>query len=310
MEDEDLEELKSQDELKKEVGAADDDDGYEVVEEGEEAAVEEAADAKPPATQRTPEQTRLAELEAEIAELKAKSTQGDSDRNRELNERLDKLDKDKEADVLARFNARRDQVKKELRAAKEAGDTDKEMELTDLLTKMNAAEIVANSQRRERPDPAQSRRPQPTQQREPPTNEARDWYMRNRGWFGTQANAKATAYAKTVDQALFLEGFDKNTPAYFDELDKRVGRVYPTLITPRQGAATVKRQTGSATAPTARGASPRKGDITTADGRLKLTPKRHQVASMLGILDDPAKMKAYKQELRASNARAAAGGTR
>lgn len=305
--DEDLEELKSQDELKKEVGAADDDEGYEVVEEGEDAAAE-AEDAKPPATQLTPEQVRLRELEAEIADLKAKGSQGDSDRNRELTERLDKLDKDKEADVLARFNARRDQVKKELRAAKEAGDTDKEMELTDVLTKMNAAEIVANSQRRE-PPPNSNRTQQRQPQREAPTNEAREWYMRNRSWFGTKENAKATAYAKTIDQALYLEGFDKNTPAYFDELDKRVGRVYPTLVTPKQGAAPVVKR-GSATAPTARGASPRKADLTTADGRLKLTPKRHQVASMLGILDDPEKMKAYKQELKASNARAAAGGNR
>lgn len=266
--------------------------GFVVEEEGEEQE-EEAAAPPQKAQELTPEQLRIRELEGEIQALKGNATQ----QNRQLAERLEQMDKDKEKDVIARFNAQRDRVKAGIKKAKEDGDVEKETELTDVLTKMNAAEMLANSQRREQRQPEQ--RPQPQQRREPPTDQAREWYLRNRSWFNV--DPKATAYARTVDQALYLEGYDKSSRAYFDELDKRVGRVYPTLVN-TQGASPVKKPAGSSTAPIARGASPRKSEVTTADGRLKLTPKRHQVANMLGILDDPVKMAAYKKEIKRSNA--------
>ena len=67
---------------------------------------------------------------------------------------------------------------------------------------------------------------QPQQAPVPPTQEALEWYSKNE-WFGE--NVEATQYAKYTHMNLVNEGFEPDSNEYYNELNQRIGKVYPDL---------------------------------------------------------------------------------
>jgi hypothetical protein len=70
---------------------------------------------------------------------------------------------------------------------------------------------------------------QQVQQEVTPTEDALEWHERN-PWYANQDNEddmKATQYAYYVHYNLANEGFDVGSDEYYEELDSRVGTVYP-----------------------------------------------------------------------------------
>jgi hypothetical protein len=70
---------------------------------------------------------------------------------------------------------------------------------------------------------------QQVQQEVTPTEDALEWHERN-PWYANQHNEddmKATQYAYYVHYNLANEGFDVGSDEYYEELDSRVGTVYP-----------------------------------------------------------------------------------
>jgi hypothetical protein len=65
-----------------------------------------------------------------------------------------------------------------------------------------------------------------------PTNEALTWHERNQ-WYGNgedQEHLQATQFAYFTHFNLINEGFEPDSDDYYDQLDTRVGKVYPKLV--------------------------------------------------------------------------------
>jgi len=72
---------------------------------------------------------------------------------------------------------------------------------------------------------------QPQEQQVTPTREAQDWHSKN-SWYGNQDNPsdlEATQYAYFTHYNLINEGYDADSDDYYNELDKRVEKVYPDI---------------------------------------------------------------------------------
>ena len=80
--------------------------------------------------------------------------------------------------------------------------------------------------------PVQQIQPQVQQQADPqPTREALDWASKNT-WYGDQSNqesVEATQFAYFTHFNLVNEGFEADSDDYYNELNKRVFKVYPSL---------------------------------------------------------------------------------
>lgn len=81
------------------------------------------------------------------------------------------------------------------------------------------------------PQPMQQQMPQqPQQQQRPaPAPLALKWVQKNRAWLDNPSFAGQRAFAIAEDSKLVAEGYDKNSPDYYAELDRRVDTAFPTL---------------------------------------------------------------------------------
>jgi hypothetical protein len=74
---------------------------------------------------------------------------------------------------------------------------------------------------------------QPAQEEIKPTDQALSWHERNK-WYGdgeNEENLQATQFAYFTHFNLINEGYEPDSDEYYNELDTRVFRVYPTLRT-------------------------------------------------------------------------------
>ena len=73
--------------------------------------------------------------------------------------------------------------------------------------------------------------PEP-QQEIVPTEQAKAWHAKN-SWYGDTANPdnlQATQYAYFTHYNLINEGYEADSEDYYNELDARVGKVYPDIV--------------------------------------------------------------------------------
>tara|TARA_R100000951_G_scaffold101138_1_gene92260 strand:+ start:1428 stop:2381 length:954 start_codon:yes stop_codon:yes gene_type:complete len=114
---------------------------------------------------------------------------------------------------------------------------------------------------------------QQVQQEVKPTEDALEWHDKN-PWYANQDDEddmKATQYAYYVHYNLANEGFDVGSDEYYEELDSRVGTVYPhTKSASKGGSKTV--QSGS------RPAVQRVASATQGGGRSKTQGKKNGVS--------------------------------
>ena len=75
--------------------------------------------------------------------------------------------------------------------------------------------------------PQQQTYQQPENQFVQPTQEALEWKANN-SWFGE--NAEATQYAQYTHMNLVNEGFEPDSDEYYTELNNRVYKIYPDLV--------------------------------------------------------------------------------
>ncbi len=92
-------------------------------------------------------------------------------------------------------------------------------------TQQSAAEQPAHSQ-----SPAQ---PQPQRPNVPPL--ARDWLAKNKTWVGQDKYRAHTAALAQIDNEVAAEGYDKNSPEYYRELDRRLDKLFPGFRAPAKG---------------------------------------------------------------------------
>ena len=105
-----------------------------------------------------------------------------------------------------------------------------------------------------------------------PTEDALAWHERN-PWYADQDNEdnmKATQYAYYVHYNLANEGFDVGSDEYYEELDSRVGTVYPHTRSANSGSKVVQNE--------ARPAVQRVASATQGGGRSKTQDNKNGVS--------------------------------
>jgi len=149
--------------------------------------------------------------------------------------------------------------------------------------------------RRSEPSASQSNY-QPPQQQPAAPPEATEWFNRNNTWFDAPGYEQQTTLARSIDVQLDLEGYDKDSPEYYEELDGRIKNVFNDLpvrgtVRPR-GAKSAKRSSSPVAPAGAGGRSKGKRKAT------RFTPAEANMARELGLTSEDA-LKEYRKELDA-----------
>ena len=93
--------------------------------------------------------------------------------------------------------------------------------------KVRIAKQKQNEANTQYQQPQQQTYQQPENQFVQPTQEALEWKANN-SWFGE--NAEATQYAQYTHMNLVNEGFEPDSDEYYAELNNRVYKIYPDLV--------------------------------------------------------------------------------
>ena len=234
-------------------------------------------------------QKRIQKLVAQRkdAELQVKQMQ---EQNAQLNARLSRLEQGANKNTEQAFNQRYSQVKQALEKAVEEGDTKAQVNFSEQLADMRAAVRVAQLQQQQRSQQSVSPTVGRAQQTvsNPVQDKAMQWWQKN-NWFNQQGFERETATARAIDVQIEAEGFDKNSSDYYEELNNRLQKVFPELVsgTSPNKAKVKSRQP---VAPTTGGSS-YKGN------RVRMTKDQLAMARELGISDEQS-LKKYEAEIR------------
>ena len=225
----------------------------------------------------------------EAEELAQKQAQESSN----LKARLEKLESQNQQTVNKDFQTHYDQTKQALHTAVEEGDTKAQVEFSEQLADMRARIRVADLQKQQ----AQQQRvqqpvQQPVQQTAQAPEKAMSWWKEN-DWFNAKGFERETAAARAIDVQLDLEGFDKNSADYYDNLNNRLQKMYPELISSNNVTQPKTRAKSSNIVTPSTGGSSYKGN------RVRMTQDQLRMARELGI-NDEAGLKKYAQEIQKS----------
>jgi hypothetical protein len=213
----------------------------------------------------------------------------------QLRDRLNRLEQGADQQKLDQFKGQYDRVRNELVQAAEEGDTAKQVELTEKIADMRAAARVADQARSQdlaRVQQQQQQQPSPPQ--EQPPQEALTWWNKNR-WFNSPEHKAESAYARSVDESLDAEGFDKDTPEYYAELDTRLQKKFPELYSD-----TTFKPSKPPIAPTG-GSGGGTRSKRPNDGRLRFTKAELDMAKTLGITTEEG-LRTYHAEIQKGDA--------
>ena len=231
-------------------------------------------------------QRRQAELQAkkyqeETAELKARLARLESHTNKQQSDRLQ-----------SDFDRRYALTKEALKKAVEEGDTDAQVSFSEQLADMRAAIRVSEMQNQLRQQqqtqsPTVGRAQQAAVNPAPP--KAMNWWQQNQ-WFNAQGYERETAAARAIDVQLDLEGYDKNSDDYYNQLNSRLQKVFPELVSSNDQS--TKSKSRKIVTPTTGGSSYR-------GNRVRMTQDQLRMARELGI-NDEAGLRKYASEIQKS----------
>ena len=223
------------------------------------------------------------------SELEAKTLQ---EKNSQLEARLARLEQGSEQTAQQAFNQKYSDTKAALTKAVEEGDTKAQVDFSEQLADMRAAMRVAEMQRQQRSQQAVSPTVGRAQQAAtPPPAKAMDWWQKNR-WFNSNGYERETAAARAIDVQLDLEGYDKNSDEYYENLNNRLLNVFPELSSGEVAKSKPKVKSRQPVSPTA-------GGQTYKGNRVRISQDQLRMARELGITDEKA-LKQYANEIQKS----------
>jgi len=230
--------------------------------------------------------------EKKIAEEEAQNLQNTV---QGLTKRLEKIEKSNESQGQNQLAEHYNLVKRALAKAIEEGDTDKQVKFNEELVDIKTAIALQNQARAQR---QQSETTSPNvgraqqQATNPAPERAMSWWREN-NWFNAKGFEKETAMARAIDVQLDIEGYDKNDASYYDELNNRLQKNFPELISKKEVSIERPRQSRQAVAPTTGGQAYR-------GNRIRMTSEQLRMARELGITD-PEHLKKYAKEINTLN---------
>ena len=233
-----------------------------------------------------------------VSERKAaeQQTAALQEQNAQFQARLERLERGNQNQAENNFQQRYNDTKAALTKAVEEGDTEAQVNFSEQLADMRAAIRVNELQRKQMQmaPPPQPKSQSVEEDSAPPPRKAMTWWKEN-NWFNSSGFERETAAARAIDVQLDLEGLDKNSDEYYEELNNRLRKMYPELIYPKETPKRAKSR--SPVAPTTGGsAGVYKGN------RVRLTQDQLRMARELGITDQDA-LKKYEAEVKKQSGR-------
>ena len=132
-------------------------------------------------------------------------------------------------------NAKEQQANELYKKAVESGDAELMSKADTLKSDLSIQKEKLRMAKNRRQEPQQAQPVQQVQQQQQPdpqpTREALDWASKNT-WYGDQSkqeSVEATQFAYFTHFNLVNEGYEADSDDYYNELNKRVFKVYPTL---------------------------------------------------------------------------------
>lgn len=213
----------------------------------------------------------------------------------QMAQRLEKIEKSNETQGQNQLAEHYNLVKRALGKAIEEGDTDQQIKFNEELVDIKTAIAMQNQSRASKVQ-AETNSPNVGRAQQQATNPAPEkamtWWKDN-NWFNSKGFEKETAMARAIDVQLDIEGFDKNDALYYNELNNRLQKSFPELISNTEVSVTRPRQSRQAVAPTTGGQVYR-------GNRVKMTSDQLRMARELGITD-PEHIKKYAKEINNLN---------
>lgn len=240
-------------------------------------------------------QARLNKMSAQRrqAELQAKKYQEETATLKARLERLENSNSQQQSQrIQSDFDRRYALTKEALKKAVEEGDTDAQVSFSEQLADMRAAVRVNEMQNQLRQQqqtqsPTVGRAQQAAVNPAPP--KAMGWWQQNQ-WFNAQGYERETAAARAIDVQLDLEGYDKNSDDYYNQLNSRLQKVFPELVSSNDQS--MKSKSRKIVTPTT-------GGSTYRGNRVRMTQDQLRMARELGI-NDEAGLKKYASEIQKS----------
>ena len=209
--------------------------------------------------------------------------------------RLEKIEVKNEKQGQEAIQEHYNLTKKALAKAIEEGDTEAQIkfneELVDLKTSL-ALQRMEKPSRQNAVSPTVGKAQQVATNPTPPL--AQQWWKEN-NWFNAKGFEQETALARAIDVQLDIEGFDKNSPDYYRELNSRLQKRFPEIISGESVTTKPRANSRQAVAPTT-GGSVYKGN------RIKVSKDELAMARELGITD-PEALKKYAKEIQSVKTR-------
>ena len=209
----------------------------------------------------------------------------------QMAKRLEKIEKSNETQGQNQLAEHYNLVKRALGKAIEEGDTEQQIKFNEELVDIKTAialqnQAKANKIQTETNSPNVGRAQQ--QATNPAPEKAMTWWKDN-NWFNSKGFEKETAMARAIDVQLDIEGYDKNDAQYYNELNNRLQKSFPELISNTEVSVSKPRQSRQAVAPTTGGQVYR-------GNRVRMTSDQLRMARELGITD-PEHIKKYAKEI-------------
>ncbi len=219
--------------------------------------------------------------------------------NAQLLKRLERLELENvqrnQKSAQTDFSQKYDLTKRALAKAVEEGDTEAQLKFTEDLADMRATIRVGemrNSIVSQAPTPQRTPQPQRQTLEEPTPELANKWWKEN-DWFNKKGFERESAAARAIDVQLDIEGFDKNSAEYYQNLNSRLQKVFPELVSNVDVAQNKTRVKSSKIVTPSTGGSAYKGN------RVRMTQDQLRMARELGI-NDEASLKKYASEIQKS----------
>jgi len=184
---------------------------------------------------------KIRQAEQRAAEYESKYTQLSNEYNT-VKKRASVLDKSYTEEYENRVRSQRQQAEDLYRKARETNDPELEVKSVELLNKVSLEEErvrlakvqLENQQQQTFTNSAQTVQnvQQEVYDRPKPDSKAVEW-QKNNDWF--QKDRVKTYTAMGIHEDLINEGFDGHDDEYYEELDKRLSKVYPDIRNKPEG---------------------------------------------------------------------------
>ena len=210
--------------------------------------------------------------------------------------RLEKIEDKNEKQGQEAIQEHYNLTKKALAKAIEEGDTEAQIKFNEELVDLKTSLALQRMEKASRQNPVSPTVGKAQQVVTNPTPAlAQEWWRQN-NWFNSKGFEQETALARAIDVQLDIEGFDKNSPDYYTELNSRLQKRFPEIISGEGSVASKPRANSrQAVAPTT-GGSVYKGN------RIKVSKDELAMARELGITE-PEALKKYAKEIQTIKSR-------